>query len=133
MSNEASNALSSVEADIATLRHLLLDEFEVLKKRDLDSLKSLEESKTDVLMRLEAHGPSFSRAEQLSAAWVQAREDLRACRDLHFKNLQLLRRQMDVVQGALQAMVGDSDPLPMIYDRLGKVGGGRLGRPWQSA
>jgi flagellar biosynthesis/type III secretory pathway chaperone len=130
---EESKELKSVEADISALRQLLLEEFEVLKRRDLDRLKLLEENKTDLLLRLETHGPSFLRAEQLSAGWVQAREDLRACRDLHFKNLQLLRRQMDVVQGTLQAMVGDSDPLPMIYDRSGQVGGGRYGRPWQSA
>ncbi|MEY2803676.1 MAG: hypothetical protein RL657_1012 [Pseudomonadota bacterium] len=133
MEHDESAELTRVEADISTLHQLLLEEFEVLKRRDLDRLKVLEQTKTDLLLRLESHGPSFLRAEQLSSAWVQARDDLRACRDLHFKNLQLLRRQMDVVQGALQAMVGDSDPLPMIYDRLGQVGGGRYGRPWQSA
>jgi len=130
---EESKELKSAEADISALRQLLLEEFEVLKRRDLDRLKLLEKTKTDLLLRLEPNGPSFLRAEQLSAGWVQAREDLRACRDLHFKNLQLLRRQMDVVQGTLQVMVGDSDPLPMIYDRLGQVGSGRYGRPWQSA
>ncbi len=133
MDMDEATVLRSVESDISILHDLLLEEFEVLKGRDLDRLRALEQTKTDLLLRLESHASFFLRAEQISADWVHARDDLRTCRDLHFKNLQLLRRQMDVVQGALQAMVGDSDPLPMIYDRMGQVGAGRYGRPWQSA
>ncbi len=125
--------IDRVEQDISALRQCLMQEFDALKTRDMDTLKTLEQSKSDVLLRLQAHGVSFTQAEQLSARWVQARDDLRVCRDLHFKNWQLLRRQIDVVQGTLQAMLGEAEPPPMLYDRMGHMGRNRMGRPWQSA
>lgn len=125
--------IDRVEQDIAALRECLIQEFDALRSRDMDALKTLEQSKSDLLARLQAHGVSFSQADQMSVRWVQARDDLRVCRDLHFKNWQLLRRQIDVVQGALQAMLGEPEPPAMLYDRMGHMGGARLGRPWQSA
>jgi len=122
-----------VERDVLELRDLLAREFEALKHREMDTLKGLEQSKTEILERLQVHGPSLVQADQLSQRWVQARDDLRVCRDMHFKNWQLLRRQIDVVQGALQAMLGDSEPTPMLYDRMGHLGARTAGRPWQSA
>jgi flagellar biosynthesis/type III secretory pathway chaperone len=125
--------IDGVEQDITALRECLIQEFDALKSRDMDALKTLEQSKSDLLSRLQNHGVSFSQADHLSVRWVQARDNLRFCRDLHFKNWQLLRRQIDVVQGTLQAMLGESEPPAMLYDRMGHMGGRRLGRPWQSA
>jgi len=124
--------IQAVQADLAELRRLLTQEFEALKKRDLAELGILESSKTEILIRLDHHAGSFRQAQQLGADWMQARDELTECRDLHFKNLQLLRRQLDIVQGTLQVMLGDSEPMPTLYDRLGHVGASRAARAWQS-
>jgi len=129
----AETEIDGVASDVTALRDVLAREFEALKHREMDALKDLEQHKTEILERLQVHGPSFTQAEQLSERWVQLRDDLRVCRDMHFKNWQLLRRQIDVVQGTLQAMLGDSEPTPMLYDRMGHLGTRKAGRPWQFA
>ncbi|MEY2620776.1 MAG: hypothetical protein RIT26_596 [Pseudomonadota bacterium] len=129
---ESLTDIQAVQSDLAELRRILMQEFEALKKRDLLELGALEASKTEILTRLDRHTDSFKQAEKLGADWLLAREDLTECRDLHFKNLQLLRRQLDIVQGTLQVMLGDSEPMPTLYDRLGQVGASRAARAWQS-
>jgi len=125
--------LQGVQADLVQLWQLLEQEFEALKNRDLKLIAELEDLKTDLLTRLDGRAEQFRRADQIGTEWMQARDDLVVCRDLHFKNLQLLRRQLDIVQGTLQVMVGDFEPLPALYDRLGNMGQQRSARAWQAA
>ena len=61
------------------------------------------------------------QANQLSDEWVTARDRLRQCQDMHYRNFQLLRRQLDAVQGALQSMMGEDHATPSLYDKLGQV------------
>ncbi len=114
-------ALASAQADLAVLAEVLEQEFEALKTRQLAKLNALDETKTGLLTRLQAHGDAFSKAEEVSDQWVNARERLRQCRDMHFRNVQLLRRQLDAVQGALQSLMGDDHTLPPLYDKGGQV------------
>lgn len=116
-----SDDLESALLNTESLAQLLEQEFEALKSREISTLQNLDQAKTQLLIRLQVHADTLSRAEEVSEQWVMLRDRLRECREMHFRNFQLLRRQLDAVQGALHAMLGDDQVLPGLYDKLGKV------------
>lgn len=137
MSTEATHALQpildGVVQDIHRLTDLLQQEFEALKSRQIEVVHQLEHEKVTLLKRLNEHAEPMLVADGLSEEWVNARDDLRLCRDMHFRNIQLLRRQLDAVQGALQTLAGGSDGVSPIYDRLGQVRRASGARAYQAA
>lgn len=127
------SSLEGVQQDILRLSELLEQEFEALKSRQIEVVHQLEHEKVSLLTRLHEHAGFIWEADGLSAGWVSAREDLRLCRDMHFRNIQLLRRQLDAVQGALQTLAGESDGVMPIYDRLGQIRRASGARAYQAA
>jgi flagellar biosynthesis/type III secretory pathway chaperone len=119
--DSSDQVLLHIKTDLERLRELMELEFELLKSRDLEGLASCDEEKTALLTRLQSQAEYFAQAENLSPDWIQARDELKNCRDLHFRNLQLLRRQLDAVQGALQSLTGHSMPATETYDRQGMI------------
>jgi len=110
-----------VQQDLDALNDVLEQEFEALRQRQMDRLEALDASKTEILGRLQTHSDSFVRASELSGQWRQWRDELLHCKDKHFRNMQLVRRQIDAVQGALQTLMGTTDIAPTVYNRLGQV------------
>ncbi len=137
MSIDASHSLQptldGVVQDIHRLNELLQQEFEALKSRQIEVVHQLEHEKVTLLKRLNEHTEPIWGADDLSEEWISARDDLRLCRDMHFRNIQLLRRQLDAVQGALQTLAGGSDGVSPIYDRLGQVRRASGARAYQAA
>lgn len=113
--------LDSAEPDALRLSELLEQEFEALKRRDLEEFESLQPEKSTVLERLSAMAAWASAQPEVPVAWQGLREQLQACREAHVRNAQLLQRQLDGVRGALQALQGEQGPSVDLYDRLGQV------------
>ena len=139
--------------ELAQRLHVLLEEeFEALKRRDLDLFEQLQPGKARLLEALaagahplepgaEAADPatpdSPETAEPASPHPSQnpsqnpdpARELLLQCRDAHRRNETLMQRQLEAVRGALQALSAESGlDTVEVYDRLGQMrsrGGGR--------
>ena len=113
--------LDTAETDAVRLAELLEQEFEALKRRDLEQFESLQTEKNAVLERLSAVAAWVSAQSDVPDLWQGLRERLQACREIHLRNAQLLQRQLDGVRGALQALQGDQGPSVDLYDRLGQV------------
>ena len=121
-------------AEAGTIAAELLDvldkEFEALKRRDLGYFERLQPSKNACLERLGSLLVADpARSSQAKANHADVGAALLACRDAHRRNETLLKRQLEAVRGALQAISAGS-PLQSVevYDRLGKLrarGGGR--------
>ena len=117
-------ALQRAGDDLERLMALLEQEFETLKKRDIDAFEATQEDKNRLLVDLAALA-AWARAHQpVPAAWQALQERLEHARDLHMRNLQLMQRQLDAVRGTLQTLRGDSAPTTDLYDRMGHLAHG---------
>lgn len=113
--------LDTAEPDVVRLAEVLEQEFEALKRRDLEQFESLQSEKNAVLERLSAVAAWVGAQPDVPALWQGLRERLQLCREAHLRNAQLLQRQLDGVRGALQALQGEQGPSVDLYDRLGQV------------
>ena len=106
------------------LRDLLEQEFEQLKRQDLDAFDARQEEKNAVLQRLTElagiTGPDS--ADALGPEWDAFKQVMGGCRDLHRRNEILIHRKLDAIRGALQSLEA-VDPVSSVemYDRLGKM------------
>lgn len=121
MSSTPMPMLDTAEADVTRLGDVLEQEFEALKRRDLEQFESLQTEKNAVLERLSAMAAWVQAQPQAPAAWQGLRDRLQASREAHLRNAQLLQRQLDGVRGALQALQGEQVSSVDLYDRLGQV------------
>lgn len=112
------------------LLEMLEQEFESLRRRDLPYFERLQPGKADLMERLST-AVQHARRVDASATGLDAQteEVLLRCRDAHRRNETLLRRQLEAVRGALQALSAGS-PLQgvEVYDRLGQIRGRAPGR-----
>lgn len=114
-------ALTAAPLDVSRLSEILLAEFEALKIRDLTVLESVQNEKTDVLQRLAAVAELVAAQPAALSAWQQLQEPLEQCKQDHFRNIQLMQRQLQAVRGTLQALQGESASSLDLYDRMGQV------------
>lgn len=122
------------DAKVSSLGQKLLDvldqEFESLRRRDLAYFERLQPGKAELMVQLSAAVPHARQGDAGSARLDTPTEDLLVrCRDAHRRNETLLRRQLEAVRGALQALSAGS-PLQgvEVYDRLGQLRGRASGR-----
>lgn len=114
-------ALDRAGDDLETLLRLLEQEFDTLKRRDIDAFESTQEDKNRLLVELAALA-AWARAQNpVPASWQALQERLEHARDLHMRNLQLMQRQLDAVRGTLQTLRGEAAPTTDLYDRMGHV------------
>lgn len=109
---------------------MLDQEFESLRRRDLPYFERLQPGKTELMERLSRAVQQTRKADASGTGLdAQTEEVLVRCRDAHRRNETLLRRQLEAVRGALQALSADS-PLQgvEVYDRLGQIRGRSTGR-----
>jgi len=116
-----SQALERASDDLETLLRLLEQEFDTLKRRDIDAFESTQEDKNRLLVDLAALAAWARAQDPVPAAWQALQEHLEHARDLHMRNLQLMQRQLDAVRGTLQTLRGDAAPSIDLYDRMGHV------------
>lgn len=113
-----------------SLLEMLEQEFESLRRRDLPYFERLQPGKADLMERLAVSVQQVREADAGAAGLdAQTEEVLLRCRDAHRRNETLLRRQLEAVRGALQALSAGS-PLQgvEVYDRLGQIRGRAPGR-----
>lgn len=118
---DMSQALERAGDDLETLLRLLEQEFDTLKRRDIDAFESTQEDKNSLLADLAALAAWARAQDPVPAAWQALQERLEHARDLHMRNLQLMQRQLDAVRGTLQTLRGDAAPTIDLYDRMGHV------------
>lgn len=114
-------ALLEAPAHAQRLASCLEQEFEALKRRDLEAFEALQAPKNQELETLSTLAQWCSQVEPVPQAWQDVRESLLQSRENHLRNIQLLQRQLQAVRGALQALQGESAPAVDLYDRLGQV------------
>jgi flagellar biosynthesis/type III secretory pathway chaperone len=107
--------------DVQRLDELLGSEFEVLKLRDLEGFEALQPEKNAVLEKLAELAAWASAQQPVPLAWDALHERLLACREAHFRNIQLMQRQLQAVRGTLQALQGEQASAVDLYDRLGQM------------
>lgn len=124
---EPAQALRDREQALALLQHLLdtlEQEFEALRRRDLNYFERLQPTKEGLLGQLSSWQAQPGRAAPAFLQNAECHDRLTRCRDAHRRNETLLRRHLEAVRGALQALAAGS-PLQgvEVYDRLGQMRG----------
>lgn len=114
-------ALEDAEPLTQRLQTLLELEFEALKVRDLPRFEQLQAEKNSVLEQLAALAQWATAQSPVPAVWDGLQDTLRACREAHLRNIQLMQRQLQAVRGALQALQGQEAAAVDLYDRLGRM------------
>lgn len=113
--------LAHAEPLTQRLQALLELEFEALKVRDLPRFEELQAEKNSVLEQLSALAQWATAQASVPQAWEDQQVPLRACREAHLRNIQLMQRQLQAVRGALQALQGQEAATVDLYDRLGRM------------
>ena len=128
--NNQKAMLSKALSDALLLKDLLNNEFESLKKQDIDTFEALQQPKIDILNFLASE--DLSRiikdnidprvVESVSEAWNDLMSIISECKDLHMRNEIFINRKLESIKGALKT-IQNPDPLSSVevYDRLGKV------------
>ena len=115
-------ALADAQPLTQRLQALLELEFDALKVRDLPRFEELQAEKNGVLEQLSALAQWATAQSPVPQGWEDQQEALRACREAHLRNIQLMQRQLQAVRGALQALQGEQAAAVDLYDRLGRMG-----------
>lgn len=115
--------------DTQTAQDLLLvlnQEFDALKIQDLAQFEALQAGKAALLARLEGVAPE--------AISEDVRDTLMQCRDAHRRNETLIQHQLVAIRGTLQSLTATHATETVdVYDRLGHVRSGTLGRGYNDA
>jgi|688.fasta_scaffold775840_2 flagellar biosynthesis/type III secretory pathway chaperone len=114
-------SLANSATDTQRLTELLAQEFETLKIRDIAGFEALQVERNQVLQRLACVAEWAAAQNPPPALWQDLQPDLQRCKLDHFRNIQLLQRQLQAIKGALQSLQGESATNLDLYDRLGKV------------
>ena len=114
-------ALQEAPGQVERLAGCLDQEFEALKRRDLEAFEALQPIKNLELDKLNTLAQWCSQVQPAPQGWQDLREALLQSRENHLRNIQLLQRQLQAVRGALQALQGESAPAVDLYDRSGQV------------
>ena len=128
--NNQKAMLSKALSDALSLKDLLNNEFESLKKQDIDTFEALQQPKIDILNFLASEDLSRiikdnidpSVVESVFEAWNDLMSIISECKDLHMRNEIFINRKLESIKGALKT-IQNPDPLSSVevYDRLGKV------------
>jgi flagellar biosynthesis/type III secretory pathway chaperone len=122
--------LTVADQQCAKLRHLLQEEFEALRNRDLDAFEGLQPVKAALIADLATSVEEQCRQLASTDAdagvltrWEGFRAAMLECRDLHRRNEILILRKRDAIESALATLVGGFDSVASVdvYDRLGRT------------
>jgi flagellar biosynthesis/type III secretory pathway chaperone len=109
-----------------SLLALLDEEFEALKRRDLERFESFQPVKIQLLNQLTARVAEQPGREAMSS---ETQDLLRQARDAHRRNETLIQHQLAAIRGALQALTASAALQSVeVYDKLGHVQTRRSGR-----
>ncbi len=114
-------SLANAPVDTQRLTELLAQEFEALKTRDIPGFEALQVERNQILHRLAFVAEWAAHQNPPPALWQDLQADLQRCKRDHFRNIQLLQRQLQAIKGALQSLRGESAASIDLYDRLGQV------------
>lgn len=122
--------LSKAILEANDLKGLLEQEFESLKKQDINGFEKLQSRKAEILTFLSddrlsdivKSNPDSESAKMMLGAWDKLMEIISECKDLHRRNEIFINRKLESIKGALKT-IQTPDPLNSVevYDRLGKV------------
>lgn len=104
------------------LKGLLEEEFEALKRQDLERFELLQAEKASLLTDLEALGSRKDLDQEFHESFKSV---IYECKALHQRNHLLIQRKLDAIRGTINALhaaqgLGSVE----IYDKLGRISGG---------
>ena len=122
--------LTKAISEANDLKGLLEQEFESLKKQDINGFEKLQSRKAEILTFLSddrlsdivKSNPDSESAKMMLGTWDKLMEIISECKDLHRRNEIFINRKLESIKGALKT-IQTPDPLNSVevYDRLGKV------------
>ena len=122
--------LSKAILEANDLKGLLEQEFESLKKQDINGFEKLQSRKAEILTFLSddrlsdlvKKNPDSESTKMMLGTWDKLMEIISECKDLHRRNEIFINRKLESIKGALKT-IQTQDPLNSVevYDRLGKV------------
>jgi flagellar biosynthesis/type III secretory pathway chaperone len=122
--------LSKALLEANDLKGLLEQEFESLKKQDINGFEKLQSRKAEILTFLSddrlsdivKSNPDSESAKMMLGTWDKLMGIISECKDLHRRNEIFINRKLESIKGALKT-IQTPDPLNSVevYDRLGKV------------
>ncbi len=124
-----STQLNETLASVRRLDSLLTEEFEALKKQDLEIFEALQSEKVKILeglADLPIADESLDQAtrQQLinDPMWNEITRLLERCKRSHQRNELLISKQLDSIRGALSALQNQDPSATLeLYTKLGKT------------
>jgi flagellar biosynthesis/type III secretory pathway chaperone len=124
-----SKSLTETLRFVRRLDSLLIEEFEALKKQNLEIFETLQPEKVKILEALagldvSAENLDHPKLQQTlnDPTWNEITDILEHCKRSHQRNELLISKQLDSIRGALSALQ-DQDPSATVelYTKLGKT------------
>ena len=122
--------LTKAISEANDLKGLLEQEFESLKKQDINGFEKLQSRKAEILTFLSddrvsdivKSNPDSESAKMMLGTRDKLMEIISECKDLHRRNEIFINRKVESIKGALKAIqTPDPRNAVEVYDRLGKV------------
>lgn len=115
------SALMAAPEGAERLAQILELEFEALKTRDLSAFDAVQDEKLTVMQKLATLAQRVAEQTAVPTVWQDLQASLQQSKQDHLRNIQLLQRQLQAVQGTLQTLQGNSGPTVDLYDRMGRI------------
>ena len=128
--NSAKKILSEAESKVANLRALLDQEFDYIKRDNLDKLVSLQNDKNNTLNDLAklkeiGEGQFVGNQENLSEnikRWDGIINSITECKTLHQRNETFVTKRLEAIRSALSILkTGNVENSLSLYDKRGAV------------
>ena len=128
--NSAKKILSEAESKVANLRALLDQEFDYIKRDNLDKLVSLQNDKNNTLNDLAklkeiGEGQFVGNQENLSEnskRWDGVISSITECKTLHQRNETFVTKRLEAIRSALSILkTGNVENSLSLYDKRGAV------------
>ena len=119
-----SSLFSSLLRFSKELSKLLDEEFEMLSSRDLEGVEEFQDRKLRLMQSiLEAREQlnDLEPSSQAISSFENLESILAACKDKHLRNDLLLKKQIEITKGLLNAITQRSQDQSSVYDKLGRL------------
>ena len=121
--------LKETLASASRLDSLLTEEFEALKKQDIDIFEALQSEKVKILegmadLDIADEGLDEATLQQMTndPMWNEITRLLERCKRSHQRNELLISKQLDSIRGALSALQNQDPSATLeLYTKLGKT------------
>lgn len=106
------------------LSKLLDEEFQMLSSRNLESVEAFQDKKLHLMQSILEAREQLADVEsstQSISSFENLQSTLAECKDKHLRNDLLLKKQIEITKGLLNAITQRSHDQSSVYDKLGRL------------